>query len=202
MTYCERDSVVSRSPQHQQPYLQKRTVNNTNNHWLSSRLSPSQSVRIECKAEEQYFIGDTPSYRIHSSLNPIHLTMNDQYKPIQFRSQIILHNDPQTDVRIDKFSVAFHCPDDPSTNTISRHHRSTPATRSQSLHASKSSLPQRHQLKDNDSRRKLEHSSSSSSLRSQALLHQWIDDICANTQLMSNDDIVFFIKNGEFFARI
>ena len=34
------------------------------------------------------------------------------------------------------------------------------------------------------------------------LLHKWIDDLCANKQLINSDNIVFFIKNGEFFARI
>jgi hypothetical protein len=202
MTYHKRELLVSQSSQHQQPHLPRRTLNNSNNRWHSSRLSPSQPVRIECKAEERHCIGDSSSYTINSSSKPIRFTMNHQSKPVHFRSQIIVHNDPEADLHIKRLSVAFHYHDDPPTRG-SVNYRPSPPVRSRSLHTPRSSLPQRqqhHQKKDNNSRRKSRPSASPP--QSQALLHQWIDDICANKKLMSNNDIVFFIKNGEFFARI
>ncbi|UJR28566.1 hypothetical protein I4U23_009799 [Adineta vaga] len=200
MTYRERDLVDSQSStHHQQSPLKNRTGNQSHNRWYSSGLLPSRSFRIECKAEERHFLTDSSSssYKLNSSLQPIRYTMTEQFKPVQFRSQIIVHNNPETNLFIEKLRIAFGDSDD-----LSKHHRSSPPTRSQSLHIPKSSISQQrpyHQERENHSR--TAHRTNAPS-DSQALLHQWIDDICANQQLMSNDDIVFFIKNGEFFARI
>jgi len=198
MTYHDRELLVSR---YSRPYSQKRTFNNRNNRWYPSRLSPLQSFHIECKAEERHFISNISPYTIDSSLKPIRYTMSDQLKPIQFRSEIIVHNDPETDLHIKRLRVNFHYHDDTPANAI-LNDRSSPlsTTRSQSLHSPRPSLPQQQQQqKDNNSKRKFRPAERS---QSQILLHKWIDDICANENLMTNDDIVFFIKNGEFFARI
>lgn len=197
MTYHGRELLVSKSSQ---PYSHKRTYNNSNNRWYPSRLSPSQSLRVECKAEERHFIGNISPYTINSSLKPIRFTMNDQIKPTKFRSEIIVHNNPEADLHINRLRVDFHYHDDTPANAI-LNHRASPltSTRSQSLHIPKPSSSQQQPYRDNNFRRKNRPSILS---ESQILLHQWIDDICANEQLMTNDNIVFFIKNGEFFARI
>lgn len=196
MTYHERELLVSQSSQ---PYSHKRTYNNSNHRWYPSRLSPSQSLRIECKAEERHFIGNISPYTINSSLKPIRYTMNDQIKPAKFRSEIIVHNNPETDLHINRLRVNFHYHDETPGNAILNHRTSPlPSTRSQSLHVPRSSSSQ-NQNRGNHSRRRTQPAILS---ESQILLHRWIDDICANEQLMTNDDIVFFIKNGEFFARI
>jgi hypothetical protein len=196
MTYHEQELLVSRSSQ---PYSQKRTFNNSNHRWSHSRLSPLQSFCIECKAEERHFIGNISPHTINSPLKPIRYTMSDQIKPVQFRSEIIVHNNPEADLHIQRLRVDFHYHDDTPANAI-LNHRSSPltSTRSRSVHSPRTSLP-RQQQKDNKSKGKLRPAIMS---RSQTLLHQWIDDICSNEQLMTNNDIVFFIKNGEFFARI
>jgi hypothetical protein len=196
MTYHEQELLVSRSSQ---PHSQKRTFNNRNHQWSHSRLSPLQSFRIECKAEERHFIGNISPHTIDSPLKPIRYTMSDQIKPIKFRSEIIVHNNPETDLHIQRLHVDFHYHDDTPANAL-LHHRSSPVTskRSRSVHSPRTSLPNQQQ-KDNYSKGTLRPRITS---RSQTLLHQWIDDICSNEQLMQNDDIVFFIKNGEFFARI
>jgi hypothetical protein len=201
MTYHERELLVSRSSQ---PYSQKRTYSNSNNRWYPSRLSPSQTaLRIECTTEERHLIGNTSRYPINSSLKPIRYTMVDQIKPVQFRSEIVVHNNPEIDLHIKRLRVNFHYHDDTPTNALLNHHSSflLPSTDRQSLHVPKPLLSdqQQQQQRDNYSRRKFRPAVLS---ESQSLLHQWIDDICANEQLMANDDIVFFIKNGEFFARI
>jgi len=184
MTYHERDLPVSRS-------LQKRTFNNSNNRWYSSHLSPSQTLRIECKAEERHYLDNIFPHKIDSSLKPIRYKMNDPIKPIKFRSEIIVHDNPDVDLHIQRLRVDFRYHDDTPVNAIVNHHSSS---RSQSVHIPKSSIS--HEQKD---KRRFRPAILS---QPQVLLHQWIDDICANEQLMSNDDIVFFIKNGEFFARI
>jgi hypothetical protein len=112
-------------------------------------------------------------------------------EPIKFRSEIIVHNNPDVDLHIQKLRVDFRYHDDTPVNAIVDHHSSP---RSRSINIPKSSNS--HEQRD---KRKFHPTTSSPP---QILLHQWIDDICANEQLMSNDDIVFFIKNGEFFARI
>ncbi|CAF0895850.1 unnamed protein product [Adineta ricciae] len=203
MTYHERDLLDSRtSTHHQQSPLQRRTGNQSHNQWYSSRLSPSQSLRIECKAEERHFLTDSsPLHTFNSSLQPIRYTMTEQYKPVQFRSQIIVHNNPDTDVFVERLQVAFYQPDE-----LPKHHSSSPPSRSQSLNAPRPSISQRrpyHQLQHSEQGHDSRRTQQTNALpEPQALLHQWIDDICANEHLMSNDDIVFFIKNGEFFARI
>jgi hypothetical protein len=198
MTYHGRELLVSQSPQ----YSQRRAFNNGNNRWFPSRLSPTQSLRIECKAEERHFISDYSSPKANFSVKPIRYTMNDQFKPVKFRSEIIVHNNPETDLHIKRLRVAFHYHDDSPANALLMHRSSSPppssSIRSRSLNIPRSSLEQQQQ-KDNNAKQRFRHGSSS---QSQTVLHQWIDDICANEQLMANDDIVFFIKNGEFFARI
>ncbi|CAF1141073.1 unnamed protein product [Rotaria sordida] len=208
MTYQEREFLVSESSQPQQSYSQRRIFNKRNNIWYpSSRLSSSKPFRIECKAEERHFIGDTPSYyNIDSSLKPIRFTMNDQLEPAQFRSEIIVHNDAETDLHVKRLRVAFHFYDDSPTNAMLKSRATPPpesSIRSRSLDRPRSSVPQQQQQqqqqqKDNDSKRKFQSTTSSEF----KFLHKWIDDICSNESLMTNDDIVFFIKNGEFFARI
>jgi hypothetical protein len=85
MTYHEQELLVSRSSQ---PHSQKRTFNNRNHQWSHSRLSPLQSFRIECKAEERHFIGNISPHTINSSLKPIRYTMSDQ----QMLYYIIVHH--------------------------------------------------------------------------------------------------------------
>ncbi|CAF3479225.1 unnamed protein product [Rotaria sp. Silwood1] len=208
MTYQNQEYLVLQSSQPQQSYSERRIFDNHNNRWYPSHLPSAQSLHIECKAEERHFIGDTsPYYNIDSSLKPIRFTMSDQLEPVQFRSEIIVHNNTDTDLHIKRLRVAFHYHDDTPTNA-QLNNRAISATestrRSHSVDTPRSSLPQRQQQeqqqqqKDNDSRRKFQSATSSQS----KLLHRWIDDICSNDELMNNDDIVFFIKNGEFFARI
>ncbi|CAF2516278.1 unnamed protein product [Rotaria sp. Silwood2] len=206
MTYQEQEFFISESSQPQQPYSQKRIFNNHNNRWYPSHLSSSKSLRIECKTEERHFLGNTcPYYNIDSSLKPIRCTMSDQLEPGQFRSEIIVHNNTDTDIHIKRLRVAFRYHDDPPENAT----LNNPATsltessiRSRSVDMPRSSISQtqqqQQQQKDNDSKRKFQSATSSQS----KLLHQWIDDICSNEKLMATDNIVFFIKNGEFFARI
>ena len=182
MTYHEQELLVSQSPQ-------KRTFNESNKYLFPTRLSSSQSLRIECKAEERYFIDQTSPYKINSPLKPIQYTMTEENQPLKFRSEIIVHNDPEINLHIKRFRVNFYYPDDLSENITT--------TRSQSLHIPNASVSQKQ--KENNSKRRYQPAILSPP---QTVLHQWIDDICANEQLMSNDDIVFFIKNGEFFARI
>ncbi len=193
MTYHERELLVSRSSQ-------KRTFNNSNNHRYPSRFSPSQILRVECKAEERHFLGNISSHTINSSHKPIRYTMNEQIQPIQFRSEIIVHNNPEADLHIKRLRVNFQYHDDTPTDALLNHHSSPlSSTRSQSLHMPRPSFPTQQQQKGNNIKRKYRPATVP---QPQALLHQWIDDICANEKLMENDDIVFFIKNGEFFARI
>jgi hypothetical protein len=172
MTYRDEELLISRPPQSQQ----KR-----------SRHFPSQSIRIECQAEERHFI-NSPSFKLNTSLKPIRFTMNDQVKPGRFRSEIIVHNNPNIDFYIKRLRVAFNGHDYVSKNQ--------PSSRSHSLHG-----PSQGKEKKQDSSKKFRSASLPRS-PSQALLHQWIDDICSNEKLMADDDIVFFLKNGEFLARI
>lgn len=228
MTYHEHDPRTLQFPlyhrlhpprQHQQQQQQYRvpaqTFNNINNRFFSPRHSPSQTLRIECKAEERHFIRDSSSSRIRAPLQPIRVTMNDQYKPVQFRSEIIVHNDPDIDVHIKSLRVAFHYHDETPTEAMAKHHYHSPPNsplHSQSTNRTKKmptppsqppTVVPKTTSNENRSIRNLDSAvTTAAPLSSQALLHQWIDDICANEELMSNDDIVFFIKNGEFFARI
>lgn len=192
MTYHERELLVSRSPQ-------KRTFNNSNSRWCSSRLSPSQSLRIECIAEERHCLGHISPHTIHSSRKPVRFTMTEPVQPVQFRSQIIVHSNPETDLHIKRLRVNFHYHDDaPVSATVSHHDPiPSPSIASQSLHVPRSSSS--HAEKETSSKRKFHPAMLS---QPQAALYRWVDDICANEKLMANDDIVFFIKNGEFFARI
>lgn len=147
-----------------------------------TRLVSPRSIRIECQAEERHFI-DIPPTKINASVKPIRFTVDENVKPGKFRSEIIVQNNPDIDVYIKRLRVAFHTHDDSSINP-------SRSPRSQSLNV-------RPQEKPGKSR-----SASLPRTNSQAVLHQWIDDICSNEKLMANDDICFFIKNGEFLARI
>lgn len=192
MTYHERELLVSRSPQN-------RTFNHHNHRWYSSRLSSSPSLRIQCQADERHFLNYTtaPHY-INSSFQSIRFAMNEQTEPLRFRSEIVVHSHPDVDLHIKRLRVNFHYPDDVPINAIVDHRPSTlpEDTRHQSKHLPRSTFLDKQ--RESRSRRKSRPESS----QSQAILHRWIDDLCANEQLMANDDIVFFIKNGEFFARI
>lgn len=155
---------------------------------IQQRKSPSHlpsphSIRIECQAEERHFLDSIPT-KVNASVKPIRFTMDENMKPGKYRSEIIVQNNPNIDLYIKRLRVAFHTHDDIATNNS----RST--TRSHSLNT-------RSQDKSNKSR-----SISLPRSNSQAVLHQWIDDICSNEKLMADDDICFFIKNGEFLARI
>jgi hypothetical protein len=207
MAYHERELLVSRSPvqrqRQQQQTRAQRTFNNHNIRSFPSRLSASQSLRVECKTDEQHFINHhrLPSSQITSPVKPIRFTMDDRVSPVHFRSQIIVHNHPDTDVHIKSLRVAFHCYDEsPNDALLNRH--SAPSARSRSPYLPDSSSQTHAQRQTTSDLITAGQSAGSSQSHSQALLHRWIDDICANEQLMANDDIVFFIKNGEFFARI
>lgn len=196
MTYHERELLVSRSPLN-------RTFNHNNHRWYSSRISPSPSLRIQCQADERHLLNSSISrHYINSSFQSIRLTMNDQTEPRQFRSEIVVHSHPDVDVHIKRLRVNFHHPDDVPINAIVDRRPSTHLedTYHQSSHLPRATFfaDQQQQQREIRSRRKPR----SEWNQSQTILHQWIDDLCANEQLMANDDIVFFIKNGEFFARI
>jgi hypothetical protein len=164
---------------------------------------PSQTARLEFKTDENPSIAYSSSHRIQSALKPARLTMNNQLPSVPFRSEIVVHNNSGSDVRIKSLSVAFHFHDDSPTDAMFIH-RAPSSMHRQSLNIPrKSSLSMHKQQMSSSSNRNL---SSTVTTREQSLppttLHQWIDDICSHQQLLTNDDIVFFIKNGEFFARI
>jgi hypothetical protein len=114
--------------------------------------------------------------------------MNDPIKPIKLRSEIIVHNNPDINLHIQKLRVDFRYHDDTPFNAIVDQHHSPPP-RSQSIHIPRSSERDKRKYRP-------------AILSQPQILRKWIDDLCDNEQLMNNDDIVFFIKNGEFFARI
>ena len=156
-----------------------------------SRLPAPQPIRIECRAEERHFTHSIP-LKIHGASRPIRLTTSDSAVPGQYRSEIIVHSNPATDFYIKKLRVAYHAHDDQSFNP-SRAPRSS--SRSHSVHAPSQQKPRRPQSGKS-------RSVSFPRSNSQAILHQWIDDLCADANLLANDDISFFLKNGEFLARI
>ncbi|CAF0932949.1 unnamed protein product [Adineta steineri] len=172
MTISDEEILVSRPPQFQQ------------------RKSPSQPIRIECRAEERHFINSTP-LKISGSSKPIRYTTNDSNEPGQYRSEIVVHNNPAVNLYIKKLRVGFHTHDDLALNNT---RSPRPATRHHSING----------LSDENQRQKSGKYRSISLPRSnsQAMLHQWIDDICSHEKLLANDDICFFLKNGEFLARI
>lgn len=183
MTYHKRDLLTSQSQQ-------KSIFNECNKHSYPIRLSQSQSFRIECKAEERHFLQRQKLHQINSAIKPIQYTMNESNRPVQFRSEIVVHNHPETDLRIKRLRVNFYCHEEPTTNNLGHHS----TTRSHSLNIPRRTASVR---QNNENLPRINQLSTS-----QNLLHRWIDDICANEKLMINDNIVFFIKNGEFFARI
>jgi hypothetical protein len=169
MTVADEELLISQAPEFQQ----KKSP---------SHLPQPQSIRIECQAEERHFIGCPPT-KINVSIKPIRFTMDEKVKPGNYRSEIIVQNNPDINLYIKRLRVAFQAHDDSSkpARTSSRSH----------------SLNVRSQQKQGKPR-----SISLPRSNSQAILHQWIDDICSNEKLMADDDICFFIKNGEFLARI
>ena len=174
MTVSDEELLISPGPKYQQRQSPTRFG------------PPPQSIRIECQAEERHFI-DTPPLKINTTIKPVRFTMDEQVRPGKYRSEIIVHNNPDTDLYIKRLRVGFQTHDDSLINSS----KSTRiSSRSQSLNT-------RIQEKQGKSR-----STSLPRPHSQALLHQWIDDICSNEKLMADDDICFFIKNGEFLARI
>lgn len=169
MTVSEEELLISRPPQYQPRKI-------------PSRHAPSQSILIECQAEERHFI-DSPPTKINTSGKPIRFTMDEQVKPGKYRSEIIVHNNPEVDLYIKRLRVAFN-PHDGSPKTArssARSHSLNPPSQHKQGKSRSVSLPRSN---------------------STAVLHQWIDDICSNEKLMSDDDICFFIRNGEFLARI
>jgi len=173
MVVSDEELLISRAPEFQQRKS-------------PSRFTPIQSIRIECQAEERHFIDSVPS-KINASIKPIRFTMDEQFKPGKYRSEIIVQNNPDIDLYIKRLRVAFPAHDDSSINPSNSARTSS---RSHSLNA-------RSQEKQGKYR-----SVSLPRTNSQAILHQWIDDICSNEKLMTDDDICFYIKNGEFLARI
>ena len=169
MTIPDEELLISRPPQ------------------SPTRLPPPKTIRIECQAEERHFINSSP-LKINGSSKPFRFTMDNQIKPGQYRSEIVVQNNPDVDLYIKRLRVAFHAHDDLSINTNSKNQRTS--SRSHSLHGP-------YQQKQGKYR-----SVSLPRSNSQAILHQWIDDICSNEKLMADDDICFYIKNGEFLARI
>jgi hypothetical protein len=167
----------------------------------SRATSSTPYVRIECQAEERHFTDSSP-YRMSSSLKPIDSTINGQIRPGLFRSEIIVHNNPNVDMYIKRLRVGFHEPSDPSVNTV-KHVRSSSSTSARSHSLKSPSQRQQHEYSNRtgNTKRKIRSASLPRS-NSQAILHQWIDDICSNERLLADDDIVFFLKNGEFLARI
>lgn len=148
------------------------------------RVSPAPApIHIECRAEERHFVPSTP-LKISGSSRPIRLTTSDSSAPGQYRSEIVIHSDPGTDFYIKKLRVAYHPP------TVARS-----SSRSHSAHAPSEGKPRR---QPSGKPRAVSFPRS----HSQAVLHQWIDDLCADERLLSNDDMCFFLKNGEFLARI
>ncbi|CAF0943405.1 unnamed protein product [Rotaria sordida] len=178
MTISNEELLISRPPQYQQ---RKYPTNSTQ----------PQSIQIECQAEERHFINDSPT-KISGSLKPIHFTMNKQIKPGKYRSEIVVHNNPNVDLYIKRLHVAFDAYDDLSMYN-SKHER--PSSRSHTIYDS--SKQKHHQQQG-----KYRSYSLPPRSNTKALLHQWIDDICSNEKLMADDDICFFLKNGEFLARI
>jgi len=174
MTIPDEELLISRPPQAQQRKS-------------PSRLASPRPILIECQAEERHFIDSIP-LKINGTSKPIRFTANNEVEPGQYRSEIIVHNNPDIDFYIKKLRVAFHTQDDSSINPRKTQRSSS---RSHSLHVSS-------QEKQHGKHRSISLPRSNS----QAVLHQWIDDICSNEKLMANDDICFFIKNGEFLARI
>lgn len=136
--------------------------------------APSQSIRINCQTEERHFD------RNYSSGKPVRFTVNEHVKPGKYRSEILVQNNPDLDLYVKRLRVAFQSHDTPRTS-------SSTSARSRSLNtrSEEKSRPKSFQRAN-----------------SQAILHQWIDDICSNSKLMADEDICFFIKNGEFLARI
>lgn len=163
----------------------------SNQYWSPSQSSSltlnRPSIRIECQAEERRFV-DSSRFEHHSTLKPFRLSAEEPNRNGRFRTEIVIHSNPKTDLYIKRLRLGFNDRLDPSSQPA-KPPRSASSPRSQTLR-----IP-------NQSKRKFRSTSLSRS-HSQTILHQWIDDICANENLMVDEDIVFFLKNGEFLARI
>ena len=166
MTVTDEELLISRPPQYQ-----------------PRRLAAPSTIRIECQAEERHFPNHLPT-KINTSVKPIRFTVDEQIKPGKYRSEILVHNNPDMNFYIKRLRVAFHAHDD---SAICPSKRTRSSSRSHSLNARSPGKSRSVSLPRSNS---------------QALLHQWIDDICSNEKLMGDNDICFFIRNGEFLARI
>ncbi|UJR20958.1 hypothetical protein I4U23_024065 [Adineta vaga] len=178
MTIPDEEILISPSPVREKPPI--------------SRLNAPQSIRIECQAEERHFINSIP-LKINASAKPIRFTMNDSTKSGPYRSEIIIHSNPDTDFYIKKFRVAYHTRDD-----LSLAHPKTPRASSSRSHSVHVPSHEKQRAQQSGKGRSVSFPRSNS----QAILHQWIDDICSDEKLLTNDNISFFLRNGEFLARI
>lgn len=178
MTLSDEELLISQPP----PQFQQEK--------LPVRIASSQPIHIQCQAEERHFVNSLPM-KVTGSLKPIRFASDTQARPGQYRSEIVVHNNPAMDLYIKRLRVAFNTYGDSAMN-VSKNERSP--GRSRSAHAASQKSQRQQQGKY--------RSISVPRPNSQAILHQWIDDICSNEKLMTDDDICFFLKNGEFLARI
>ena len=165
---------------------------------MDERNSPSHpsslyrpSIRIQCQAEERHFTDSSP-FQINTSIKPVRLSNLDSIGSDRFRSEIVIHSNPKMNFYIKRLRVGFHDNLDSATHPP-KPPRSVSSPRN---HSSAHSMG-----KEKDTKRKFRSVSLPRS-NSQVILHQWIDDLCAHERLMLDEDIVFFLKNGEFLARI
>lgn len=171
--------------------------------------SSNRSLRVECTAEERHF-KENPSNFFKKNHREISASnMDDDNRFGQFRSEIIVHSDPDSDVHIKRLRIALHYHTDSPTDALATYqekpllvsNRHTPPSVATPPNESFRQRTPSPKFETNPNRTSQSFITLNNN-KPQALLHKWIDDICANEELMSNDDIVFFIKNGEFFARI
>ncbi|CAF0806447.1 unnamed protein product [Didymodactylos carnosus] len=179
--------------------LNNKVKKSSDNHLLSrSPFSPPQYLRIECTAEEKHLTSNILStpFTLNSLIQPIKFTLYDKLKPINYKSEIVIHNNPETNLHIKVLRVAF-----PNGGRSQSVNRSSYCYREQSSLNDLSSSKMLQDDKKTTKRRSLVLPWSSRS-RSEVTLHQWIDNISNNEALMYDDDIVFFLKSGEFYVRI
>ncbi|CAF1657638.1 unnamed protein product, partial [Didymodactylos carnosus] len=90
----------------------QKSSNNRSSSSLKHLSSIPQYLRIECKAEEKHLTSNILSnpFTLNSFIEPIKFTLydQDQLKPIHYKSEIVLHNNPDTNLRIKVLRVAFH----------------------------------------------------------------------------------------------
>lgn len=178
MTISDEELLISPAPSYQQ---QPR----------NPRVTPPQTIHIECHAEERH-IPDSYPANIQTKFKPMNCTADNGANRGKYRSEIVVHKNPDTDLYIKRLRVAFGAYDDASMRNLKPERSSI---RSQSVNSSS-------QGKQRQQQEKYRSISVPRKTDSHAALHQWIDDICLNEQLMNDDDICFYLKNGEFLARI